>query len=113
MSPIRAADPDRKKKKIVYQIKQTGLVVDDAKFVWPDGVDPLAWGEFRPNSSQVDRPFLHISPVEVANAMRFLTDRNRSLAGDDLDRATLQTFGRTKRTKQFAAHLAKARVLLT
>lgn len=103
--------PERKKK-IVYQIKQTGLVVDDAKFVWPDGVDPLAWGEFRPNSSQVDRPFLHISPVEVANAMRFLTDRNPTLAGDDLDRATLQTFGRKKRTKQFAAHLAKARVLL-
>ena len=45
--------------------------------------------------------------------MRFLIDRNPSLAGDDLDRATLQTFGRKKRTKQFAAHLAKARVLLT
>jgi hypothetical protein len=60
----------------------------------------------------VDRPFLHVSPAEIANAMRFLKHRNPDISDGDLDSATLQTFGRKRRTKQVAAHLAKARKLL-
>lgn len=101
-----------REKKLVYQIKQTGLLVDSAKFVWPDGVEPGTWSEFRPNSSDVERPFLDISPVEIANAMRFIQKRNRLLSTADLDTATLKTFGRRRRTKQFTAHLNKARALL-
>ncbi|MEV0947547.1 DUF3320 domain-containing protein [Rhodococcus sp. NPDC049939] len=98
-----------REKKLVYQIKQTGLLVDDDKFVWPEGTHPQEWTEFRPNSSQADRPFLHISPVEIANAMAFLGKRNPGISDADLDVATLQTFGRKRRTKQIIAHLAKAR----
>lgn len=101
-----------REKKLTYQIRQAGLLVDDDKFVWPSDLDPSKWGEFRPSDSTVDRPFTEISPVEIANAMRFLKRRNPGLDDAELDRAALQTFGRKKRTKQFAAHLAKAGALL-
>ncbi|MGC5246342.1 Swt1 family HEPN domain-containing protein [Gordonia sp. DT219] len=102
-----------REKKLIYQIKQTGLVVDDDKTVWPTDLDPKAWTEFRPNDSTVDRQFTEISPVEVANAMRFLKENNPGISEADLDTATLQTFGRKRRTKQFAAHLDKVRSLLS
>ena len=97
---------------IMRQAKATGLLVDKDKFVWPDGVTPKDWNEFRPNTSQTDRPFLHISPVEIANAMRFLTHLPPAQRATDLDTVTLQTFGRKRRTKQFSAHLTKAKSLL-
>ena len=98
--------------KITRQAKAAGLLIDKAKFVWPDGVDPKAWAEFRPNTSQVERPFLFVSPVEIANAMRFHKKRTAGISDTDLDSATLRTFGRKRRTKQFAAHLAKAKALV-
>ena len=101
-----------REKKMTYQIRQTGLLVDDDKFVWPTDLDPNTWGEFRPNDSTVDRPFMEISPVEIANAMRLLKNGTPSISSVDLDAATLQTFGRKRKTKQFATHLDKARTLL-
>lgn len=101
-----------REKKLNYQIRQTGLVVDDDKFVWPSDLDPATWGEFRPNDSTVDRPFTQISPVEIANAMRLLKRRTPGISDPDLDTATLQTFGRKRKTKQFAAHLDRARSLV-
>ena len=98
--------------KITRQAKAAGLLIDKAKFVWPDGVDPKAWTEFRPNTSQVERPFLFVSPVEIANAMRFLKQRAPGISDTDLDSETLRTFGRKRRTKQFAAHLAKTKALV-
>lgn len=98
--------------KIAYQVKASGLRVDKAKFVWPSGLDPETWTEFRPNTSTVDRSFLFISPVEVANAMRFLKRTKPGLTDAELDTATLQTFGRRRRTTQFSAHLARAKAFL-
>lgn len=97
--------------KITRQVKAAGLVIDKAKFVWPEGVDATAWVEFRPNTSQIERPFLFISPIEIANAMKFLKKRTPGISDADLDAATLRTFGRRRRTKQFVAHLAKAKAL--
>lgn len=101
-----------RERKIAYQIQQTGLFVDAEKFVWPREIDPDAWAEFRPNDSTAARPFIHISPVEIANAARFIGTRQPEIADDNLDVAVLQTFGRKRRTKQVSAHLAKARDLL-
>ncbi|AOW92545.1 hypothetical protein BFN03_07050 [Rhodococcus sp. WMMA185] len=98
--------------KIIRQVKAAGFVIDEAKFVWPADVDPEVWAEFRPNTSQVDRPFLHVSPVEIANAMRFLQRRTPGISEADLDSETLRTFGRKRRTKQCAAHLVKSKALL-
>ncbi|MDF6100352.1 Swt1 family HEPN domain-containing protein [Gordonia hongkongensis] len=101
-----------RQKKLGYQIRQTGLLIDNDKFVWPSEIDPENWGEFRPNDSTSNRPFIHISPIEIANAARFIRTERKELGGDELEAAVLQTFGRKKRTKQVAAHLAKAMTLL-
>lgn len=99
-------------KKLIYQIQQTGLVVDSDKFVWPSDVDPATWCEFRPNSSAVPRGFSEISPVEIANAMRFIKEKHPEYSEAELDRATIQTFGRKKLTRGFGEHLAKAKKLV-
>ena len=101
-----------REKKISYQIRQAGLYVDEDKFVWPREIDPATWAEFRPNDSAADRPFVHISPIEIANAARFIVAKHPGIAEDDLDVAILQTFGRKRRTKQIAVHLSKAKDLL-
>lgn len=101
-----------REKRLTYQIRQAGLLVDDDKFVWPSDLDPKTWGEFRPSDSTVDRPFTEISPVEIANAMRLLQSGTPGISDVELDAATLQTFGRKRKTKQFAAHLVRARELL-
>jgi hypothetical protein len=99
-------------KKISYQIQQAGLFVDEDKFVWPREIDSATWAEFRPNDSAADRPFNHISPVEIANAARLIAAKHPDITEDELDVAILQTFGRKRPTKQLAAHLAKAKELL-
>ena len=101
-----------REKKISYQIQQAGLFVDEDKFVWPREIDSATWAEFRPNDSTADRPFVHISPVEIANAARFIQAKRPGISDDELDVAVLQTFGRKRRTKQLAGHLAKAKELL-
>lgn len=61
-----------RERKLAYQIRQAGLFVDAEKFVWPHEIDPASWSEFRPNDSSANRPFDQISPVEIANAARFI-----------------------------------------
>jgi hypothetical protein len=96
-------------KKITYQIMATeGLTVDSDKFVWPSTIDSETWAEFRPNDSTANRPFPHISPVEIANAAHFLLRQTPGLLEDELETATLQTFGRRRRTRRLSEHLAVA-----
>lgn len=97
-----------REKKIAYQIQQAGLFLDADKFVWPREIDPESWREFRPNDSTIDRPFTHISPVEIGNAARLIRSRQPETVGDAFDTAVLQTFGRRRRTRQIMAHLAKS-----
>jgi hypothetical protein len=99
-------------KRISYQIQQSGLFIDVNEFVWPREFDPTIWSEFRPNDSTTDRPFIHVSPDEIANAARFIQGKNPGLTDTELDVAVLQTFGRKRRTKQIAAHLVKAKKTL-
>lgn len=99
-------------RKIAYQIRQAGLFVDADKFVWPREIDPGSWTEFRPNDSASDRAFTEVSPVEIANAARYIRTKRVGITDDELDVAVLQTFGRKRRTKQIAAHLARAKELL-
>lgn len=96
-------------KKIIYQTGAAGIHIDADKFAWPEGVDSETWTEFRPNSSHVERPFHNISPVEIANAMRFLLEQTPILTDSELEVATLQTFGRKRRTTRITAHLATAK----
>jgi len=102
-----------REKKLSYQIQQAGLFLDADKFVWPREIDSSNWHEFRPNDSSADRPFVDISPVEIANAARFIAAKQSGISTEDLAVAVLQTFGRQRRTKQIAAHLDKALSRLT
>ncbi|WP_164874030.1 DUF3320 domain-containing protein [Rhodococcus spongiicola] len=97
-----------RERKLAYQIQQAGLLVDADKFVWPREIDPGAWSEFRPNDSTADRPFIHISPVEIANAAQFIQTKRLGIGAEELAVAVLRTFGRQRRTKQVAAHLVRA-----
>lgn len=101
-----------REKKLAYQIHQAGLFIDADKFVWPREIDPASWTGFRPSDSSADRPFIHISPAEIANAARFIQSLRPGIADEVLEVAVLQTFGRKRRTTQLSAHLAKAKRLL-
>lgn len=100
-----------RQKKLAYQIKQAGLFVDADKFVWPREIDPGSWTEFRPNDSTADRPFTHVSPVEIANATRFIKAKRPDFTDEELEVAVLQTFGRKRRTRQLVAHLSRSKKL--
>jgi hypothetical protein len=97
-----------RERKLARQIQQAGLFVDSDKFVWPSEIEPGEWSEFRPSDSNADRPFVHISPIEIANAARFILANGKEIPAMELEVAVLQTFGRRRRTRQVAAHLAKA-----
>lgn len=47
-----------REKKLIYQIRQIGLMVDGDKFVGPSDLDPKTWSEFRP-PRQHHLPALH------------------------------------------------------
>ncbi|WP_194306570.1 DUF3320 domain-containing protein [Dietzia natronolimnaea] len=101
-----------RRRSLLHQIRQLELKIDRDGFVWPSDLDPESWDEFRPNDSTVEREFTEISPVEIANAMRFLDDRDPDMSDEELYLATLRTFGRNRRTRGCADHLEKARRLL-
>lgn len=94
----------RRQKAILHQLNQCDFMIDDDEFAWPSDLDPREWVEFRPSSDPA-REFLHVSPVELANAREFLRKRHPSDAQAEINRRVLQTFGRRRLTKQFRAHL--------
>lgn len=99
----------KKKEQIQRQIRNTDLVIDGEKFVWPEDIDYRDWTEFRPNNSDVCRDFNDISLFEIANAFIFLKDEG--LTGEELDRQVLQTFGKKRRTAKIKIRLNEARAL--
>lgn len=103
----------RKARQIAHQVGACEeLYVDEEKFVWPADVEPQEWREFRPNSSAVQRDFMDVSPVEVANAMRFVRVHFPEADEAELERLTLSTFGRKRRTADIKKHLDRARAHL-
>lgn len=102
----------KKKQQIARQLRLLDLTVDADGFVWPTDIDPTTWREFRPNDSDADRPFEHISPVEIANAWRIIAARSPQASLDETRRSVLQAFGRRKITRGIAAHLARAEALV-
>ncbi len=96
----------KRAKALAHQFRQCAFEIDACGFAWPEGINPSNWTEFRP-SSDPDRAFWHISPVEIANARTFIAARHPNLSPAELDRRVLQTFGRKRLTAQFRAHMAK------
>lgn len=99
----------KRKQQLIRHVRATGLRVSPPGFVWPESLDYKYWTEFRPNDSTIDRPFTEISPIEIGNAMAFIATSKPGLDDDALDRETLRTFGKSRRTQSVVKQLALAR----
>ena len=80
---------------------------DKHGFYWPEGVDRQAWQEFRRDPSQ-DRLLEHISPLELANAMREIARLSGGIALDELKKETSEIFGFKRLTSGFSDTLDRA-----
>lgn len=70
-------------------------------FYWPNGVDPQTWKEFRRDPSQ-DRLLDHISPLEIANAMREIAQMSGGITLDELKKEASEIFGFKRLTAGFS-----------
>lgn len=86
-------------KKIIRQIHNSNVTVDEHGYVWPVDVDPEEWDGFRVPGGTDTRSFEEISPREIANAIKFTQAEHSELADTELELAVLELFGRSKRTK--------------
>jgi len=83
-------------------------VVDD--FVWPAGIDRDRWHIYR-IAPAGERPINEISPEELNNAARSLLAQRGPMPEDEMWRAVLEVFGRTRMTAQAVQALENARVI--
>lgn len=93
-------------KRILAQIPKASVVVDADGFVWAEGIDRDQWLIHR-TSSEAQRPFEQISPVEIANAAMSVLKDDPSLGEPELRRRVLAQFGRKKGSKAATAQLQR------
>lgn len=65
---------------------------DEYTFYWPGEVDRQLWREFRRDPGQ-DRNHAHISPLELANAMREIASLSGGITFAELKKETSEIFG--------------------
>lgn len=65
---------------------------DEHGFYWPEELNPQLWKEFRRDPGQ-DRSHAHISPVELANAMREIAAQSGGITFAELKKETSDVFG--------------------
>ncbi|WP_420176617.1 DUF3320 domain-containing protein [Luteococcus sp. OSA5] len=80
---------------------------DPDGFYWPDGTTPGSYRTFRP-SETVERELAHISPIELANAMRVIGESSAGILKDELYSETLHKFGLQRRTSKVVTILDHA-----
>ena len=97
---------------LMKEAKASELTIDGDLFVWPDGVDPQTWTQFRLSGPDVEREFTEISPVEIRNAAQSVREESPDLDQVDFEFAVLEIFGRKRRTEGVREHLRKALALL-
>lgn len=95
---------DARSKRIANQIGNSTVFVDSYGFVWSQGIAVDKWLIHR-TSTDVQRPFEDISPVEIANAAASLSRKYGRLSTAELRQKVLAQFGRKKRSKAADNHL--------
>lgn len=90
--------PAARSKRILNQLANSAVFVDTHGFVWSEGIDINKWLIHR-TSTEVQRPFEDISPVEIANAAASLTLKHETLSMNQLRQKVLEQFGRKKKSK--------------
>lgn len=77
------------------------------KFVWPEGINPDAYTEFRRSPDGL-RAIEEIAPEELGNAMNHLAREANSVGQDELLRTTAELFGIKRMTGNVTRHLEAA-----
>lgn len=90
--------PAARSKRILNQLANASVFVDAHGFVWSEGIDVTRWLIHR-TSTEVQRPFEDICPVEIANAAASLIRAHGTLSMSQLRRKVLEQFGRKKKSK--------------
>ncbi|QWW19146.1 DUF3320 domain-containing protein [Schaalia sp. 19OD2882] len=96
---------EKRRRQIERQVRQSVDHVDSDGFLWPTGVNPETWTGFRPNDSLADRDLTEICPAELRNAAAVV---GQGMKGEEMMRAVLQTFGRSRLTSRYRKHLTAA-----
>lgn len=90
--------PSARSKRILNQLANSSVFVDAHGFVWSEGIDVTKWLIHR-TSTEVQRPFEDICPVEIANAAASLARTHGTLSMSQLRQKVLEQFGRKKKSK--------------
>lgn len=85
-------------KRILHQLTHAAVVVDKYGFVWPEGIDETKWLIHR-TSTESQRRFEDICPVEIANAAAAVTRAQGPLDTEQLRQKVIEQFGRKKKSK--------------
>lgn len=91
-------------KRILNQLPNAAVFVDDHGFVWPEGIDTSKWLIHR-TSTEVERRFEQISPIEIANAAVSLFEAHKNLSRAGLRQKVIEQFGRKKKSTGSDAQL--------
>lgn len=85
-------------KRIIHQLTHAAVVVDKHGFVWSEGIDETKWLIHR-TSTEAQRRFEDICPVEIANAAAAVNRTQGPLNTEQLRQKVLEQFGRKKKSK--------------
>ena len=80
---------------------------DLGEFVWPAGLDPEAWREFR-TSESLTRPIVTIAPEELTNAAEEVVRAAYSISRNDLIRVVGSQFGVRSLTSPVRERISEA-----
>ncbi|PZE61234.1 DNA helicase [Curtobacterium sp. MCPF17_001] len=83
----------------------------DERFVWPVGLAPEQWNDFRvPSAGSAERLVESVSLREIINAMRHVLQENGALAEDILRRETHALFGGRRMSSAVLGRMTEATV---
>lgn len=93
-------------KRILHQLTHAAVVVDNHGFVWSEGIDVSKWLIHR-TSTEAQRRFEEICPVEIANAASAVIRTQGALSKEQLKQKVLEQFGRKKKSKGSELQLSR------
>ncbi len=97
---------DSRRTRILGQVKNAPVEEDSDGFIWPRDVDRSRWliSRIAPKGGRI---FEEISPVELANALVEVLQRDGTLSMTEANRRVLALFGRSKLSKQSIEHFRR------
>jgi hypothetical protein len=94
------------RKNTLLSLLPPSAVVDG--YLWPDGVGPDAYEDFRRQTASTDRPIEHVAAEEIGNAMAALCRSSAGMMAEELLTQTATVFGYKRRTPAITPALEAA-----